>query len=353
MRLAVRCKAWIKWGFGSSALCVLLAVQAAPIGAALERPAVQSRLASHAVLQGAARAGQRLVAVGERGIVLLSDDEGKTWRQAPVPVSVGLTAVSFVDAKNGWITGHGGVVLHSTDGGEHWVKQLDGVQAARLVLDDARVAGDAKAQAEAQRLVADGADKPLLDLHFFDARHGMVVGAYNLALRTADGGATWQPFSRLLDNPRSLHLYAIRARGDEVLIAGEQGLVLRSDRRGERFQRLRLPYAGSFFTAALVGPVDIVVAGLRGNAWKSADSGATWQQIVAPAPVSITAAAIDAQGVLWLSNQAGMVMRVEGERLIPTPAKLPPINGLLPLRGGAALALSIIGAVPLDLGGPK
>ena len=38
--------------------------------------------ALRSTLLDVASAGQRLVAVGERGHVLLSDDQGKTWRQA-------------------------------------------------------------------------------------------------------------------------------------------------------------------------------------------------------------------------------------------------------------------------------
>ena len=342
----------------ATVLCALVAgmgasVLAAPVGPSLERPAVQSALAARSVLQGAARAGERLVAVGERGIVLLSDDQGKQWRQVAVPVSVGLTAVRFVDAQHGWIVGHGGVVLASADGGQTWQKQLDGVQAAKLLLEDAQASGDTRAQADAERLVAEGADKPFLDAHFFDAQHGLIVGAYNLAFETRDGGKHWQPISRRLDNPKALHLYALRTRGEEILIAGEQGTVLRSGDGGRTFQRLNVPYKGSFFTAELPSQHEIVVAGLRGNVWKSSDDGANWVQVNNPVPVSITASAQDAQGHVWLGNQAGMVLAYNGEAAVPTPAKLPPLTGLLPLDGEQALALSIAGAIPVTLGTPK
>jgi len=323
------------------------------VGPALERPAVVSALAARSVLRGAARAGGRLVAVGERGIVVVSDDQGSTWRQVPTPVSVGLTAVRFVDARHGWAVGHGGVVLATTDGGERWVRQLDGQQAARLVLEEAKAGGDERARADAERLVADGADKPLLDLHFFDAQHGLVIGAYNLAFETLDGGRSWRPFARRLDNPRALHLYAVRARGDEVLIAGEQGLVLRSADRGRRFARLAVPYKGSFFTAELPAAQEILVAGLRGNVWRSIDEGASWAQVPNPVPVSVTASGQDAQGRVWLGNQAGMVLSYTGDAVLPTLAKAPPLTGLLPLESGRALAVSVAGVATLNLGTPK
>src|SRR4029079_5611384 len=78
------------------------------------------------LLNGLARAGQRIVAVGQRGHVLYSDDAGKSWKQATVPVSSDLVAVPFPDATHGWAVGHDGVVLHTDDAGVTWTRQLDG-----------------------------------------------------------------------------------------------------------------------------------------------------------------------------------------------------------------------------------
>lgn len=343
--------------FLQALLVLSVGAHASPVRVALERPAVQSTLAARSVLQGAAMAGRRIVAVGERGIVVLSDDAGRTWRQVPTPVSVGLTAVRFADEQHGWIVGHGGVVLATMDGGQTWRKQLDGVQAAQLMLEDAKAGGDARQIADAERLVADGPDKPFMDALFFDAQRGLIVGAYNLAFETRDGGEHWRPISRRLDNPRALHLYAIRARaaanGQELLIVGEQGTVLHSTDAGEHFTRLAVPYKGSFFTAELPGARELVIAGLRGNVWKSADGGANWQQVPNPVPVSITASAQDARGHVWLGNQAGLVLAYTGEAVVPTPAKLAPLTGLLPLAGEQALALTLAGAMPVTLGTPK
>jgi photosystem II stability/assembly factor-like uncharacterized protein len=321
---------------------------ASPVGAALERPALAMPDASKAVLQAAAVAGRRLVAVGERGIVVVSDDQGQGWRQVPVPVSVGLTAIQFVDARHGWIVGHGGTVLASADGGLSWQRQLDGRQAAEIVRDEARQSGDARAIALADRLVADGPDKPFLDLAFFDERHGLVIGAYNLALETTDGGKTWQSISSRLDNPKGLHLYAIRARGAELVIAGEQGLLLRSTDGGRSFTRLQSPYKGSFFTVALPGKASIVVAGMRGSVWRSDDDGANWSAVRLPVPVSITASALDAQGQVWLASQAGDLYRVQGDAVVAAAAAGPPLNGLL-LLPERAIGLSLAGIVQLSL----
>lgn len=329
--------------------CVLAALPAlcgaAPVGAALERAAVAVRAPERAVLVGAALAGERIVAVGERGIVALSDDGARAWRQASVPTSVTLTAVRFADARQGWAVGHGGTVLASEDGGERWTRRLDGRQAAQHVLDAARAGGDARAVQEAERLVADGPDKPLLDLLLLGGPRLLVVGAYGLALASEDGGTTWQSWMPRLPNPKGLHLYAARQRGQTLLLAGEQGLVLLSSDAGRSFRRVETPYKGSFFSAELLGEQDIVLAGLRGTTLRSTDGGATWNTLAVPMPASITATALATDGRLLAANQAGFVMALQGDRLVPlNPSPLPPLNGLLPRAGAPLLALTVQGA---------
>lgn len=323
--------------------------QAAPVAEVLDRPALSVVMAAKSMLLSAAQAGERLVAVGERGIVVLSEDAGRTWRQARVPVSVTLTAVRFVDAKQGFAVGHGGVVLATRDGGETWRKQLDGVQSAQLTLKAAQATGNAAALKAAERLVADGADKPLLDLHFFDARRGLVVGAYNQAFATEDGGQSWQVVSDRLDNPKVLHLYTVRSRGDTLLIAGEQGLVYRSDDAGRTFRRLTTPYHGSFFTAELPLADEMVVAGLRGNVWRSIDRGASWSKAAVQMPVSFTASADLGVRGLVLGNQSGALFAFNAGQMTPLPGSVqPPLTALLPLADGRLLALGRNGAIVLD-----
>jgi len=300
-------------------------------------------------LTAVARAGKRLVAVGERGIVVLSDDGGTSWRQAKVPVSVTLAAVQFPTPSQGWAVGHYGVVLHSADGGETWTRQLEGVQAAQLVLKDARAGQAGPAQlAEAERLVADGPDKPLLNLYFSDARNGVVVGAYNLAFQTRDGGKTWTPLSARLDNPKANHLYAVQAAGSDIWIAGEQGLLLRSTDGGAQFARVDMPYKGSFFAMARAGG-GLVLAGLGGNAFHSGDKGMHWQKLAVPAPVSITA--ISARGGAFLmANQAGMLLAGAPGSGAVVPLHLPPLpplNDVLAQPDGSIVVVGMTGALRL------
>jgi len=324
------------------------AIAAAPTGDAIDRAAVTVRSPERSVLLGAAQAGARIVAVGERGIVVLSDDGGRSWQQAGTPTSVTLTTVRFVDAAHGWAVGHGGVVLTSEDGGKSWVRRLDGRRVAQLVLEGAHAAGDAKAIQDAERLQADGPDKPLLDLLVIDAQRLLAVGAYGIALGSDDGGRTWSSWMQRLPNPKGLHIYTARLRGKTLLLAGEQGLVMQSQDGGLSFRRIDTPYKGSFFTAELPADQMILLAGLRGTVLRSSDAGANWTTLFSPMQVSITGSALASDGRLLAVNQAGFVMALQGDRFAPINATpLPQLNGLLAQAKGTVLALTVQGALPL------
>jgi photosystem II stability/assembly factor-like uncharacterized protein len=331
----MQAKKWLAAALVAAALSVSAVESPAP-AKALDRPAMVSAKASRLAMLAAVRVGKRVVAAGERGTVVFSDDGGSNWRQAQVPTSVSLTAMQFVDANLGWAVGHMGVVLHSADSGETWAKQLDGIRAARLVLDDAQERGDARAIADAERLVADGADKPFFDLCFIDDHTGFIVGAYNLIFRTDDGGRKWTPWQAHVgnSNPKGLHLYGVRAVGGALFIVGEQGLLLRSEDRGEHFTALTSPYAGSWF-GLLADQDGVVVFGLRGNAYRSDDLGNSWRQLPTGTPVTISAGLRTADGRLLLATQAGQLL-ISGDRGA----------SFAPLAGAAGLPLAAVTEAP-------
>ncbi|WP_342116600.1 YCF48-related protein [Pseudoduganella sp. OTU4001] len=253
----------------------------------LDVPAMKSPLAPRAPVNALARAGKRLVAVGQRGHILFSDDSGDSWQQASVPVSVDLTALAFATPQLGWAAGHDGVILHSSDAGATWQRQSDGRDAAKTD------------------------DRPLLALHFSDAAHGIAVGAFGLARCTEDGGAHWQACEERLDNPQGMHLNAIAAIGDAIYIAGEQGVLLKQAAGSQRFTALQQPYKGSLFGIAGSGS-KLLAFGLRGNAFYSDDNGLTWNQADTGVRSGLSAGAALPDGSWLLVSQAGQLLRSEG-----------------------------------------
>ena len=213
----------MRWWGGTAVWLAAAALAAAPAPAAdrfvdpLDLPAGADARASRSPLTAVAAAGTRLVAVGQRGLVLWSDDGGERWTQAAVPVSTDLTAVHFVSAKRGWAVGHDGAVLATADGGRSWARQLDRRTLGALPAGPLRSPSVGEVEAS------------LLDTWFDDERRGYAVGAFGLVLRTEDGGRTWVTWSDRADNPRALHLYAVRRVDGALVVAGEQGLLLRLD----------------------------------------------------------------------------------------------------------------------------
>ncbi|HWZ74548.1 MAG TPA: YCF48-related protein [Casimicrobiaceae bacterium] len=327
----------------------------------LDTPAQMSPLAAKSLLQAVAKAGDRLVAVGQRGHILVSSDGGTSWKQASVPVSSDLTAVFFVGDKQGWAVGHDGVVLHTADGGEKWVLQLSGNAANELlmaamerkVVVEPTSAEAKKLLAEARRYKEQGADKPFLDVWFADTQDGYVVGAYNLILRTRDGGRTWEPWFDRTDNPKFFNLYAIRPAAGGLYIAGEGGLVLKLDGAAQRFRALTVPYNGSFFGVADATPA-VVVFGLRGNVYRSDDNGATWTKVDAGLQASVVGATRTAEGTMLLADAGGRVAassdggRAFGQVVLTMSMPLTGIadvgGGKLALVGPRGVALSSLAA---------
>jgi photosystem II stability/assembly factor-like uncharacterized protein len=272
-------------GAGAAAAAGAAPVNGAMPAGPIVAPAARVPQAARAALLASARAGARVVAVGERGVVMLSDDQGRTFRQArDVPVDVALTSVSFVDERQGWAVGHWGVVLATRDGGETWALQRKDVQE----------------------------DRPLFGVHFFDARNGVAVGLWSLVLVTGDAGANWR--SVALPPPEGskradLNLLGLFADDSgRVHASAERGMVLRSDDRGASWTYAATGYKGSFWTGlALPGGV-LLAGGLRGSLYRSADDGRTWARVETGSKSSITAMAVR-EGRVVAVGLDGLVLR--------------------------------------------
>ncbi len=324
----------------------------------LARPAQDSPLASRRLLQSVARAGDRLVAVGPRGHIVVSADGGQSWKQSAVPVSSDLTAVYFVNDKNGWAVGHDGVILASSDGGTSWVKQFDGRAANALLLQymKARVGAEPASKelaallTEAERYGEQGPDKPFLDVWFENAMVGYVVGGYNLIFATADGGKTWEPWFDRTDNPKLLNLNAIRPAAGGLYITGEGGLVLKLDATAKRFRAVPVDYKGSLFGVADGGDA-VLVFGLRGNAFRSTDGGAHWSKVDSQLVASIVAGARTSNGTVLLADQGGrIVASSDGGKTFKRLelAKAMPVTSIATVGGDKLALTGPMGVVVVD-----
>lgn len=278
----------IKMFVACAALCASAAVWALPPGTVADwaaKPAHAWAEPAHMMLLDATRAGKRIVAVGEHGVVIISDNEGKTWRQArEVPVSATLSAVTFADAQHGWAVGQWGVILATTDGGETWQKQRMDISV----------------------------DQPLFSVLFTSEKDGIAVGLWSLMLATHDGGKTWTkvtvpkpPGSTRADR----NLYHIFADQKGALyIDSEQGMVLKSTDGGANWSYLPTGGKGTLWTGVALPDGRIVVGGLLGSLYQSVDGGATWTALNAGTKSSITDLVADGNGLVGVGLD-GLVLK--------------------------------------------
>ncbi|WP_438482915.1 WD40/YVTN/BNR-like repeat-containing protein [Oleiharenicola lentus] len=255
-------------------LTLVLALACSPSAAKAETSEL-APLAAKSLLLDIATAGNSLVAVGERGHVVISHDNGQTWTQSLTPTRALLTAVAFPDAQHGWAVGHDGVILATADSGKTWQRQDAGHDLETI----------------------------FLDVLFLDAQRGFIVGAYGKFLLTTDGGKTWTP-SR--PSEEDVHYNRLTRDGAGWLyLAGESGTLLISRDGGVKWSRAEVPYEGSLYGVIPIDRSRLITYGLRGNIFVSTDSGATWNAEQAAVKVLIMGGTVRKDGTVILAGIGG------------------------------------------------
>ncbi len=235
--------------------------------------------ATHGVLLGVARAGARLVAVGDRGHVLLSDDDGITWRAGKSGTDALLTSVVFAGPKEGWAVGQDEIVLHSGDGGESWTRQH----------------------------FTPNADQNLFSVALLGPAHALASGAYNLILETQDG-TDWKE-GKLPDLDDDYHLNCAVARGDDVLLTGESGHAF--VRHAGAWAKMPVPYEGSQFGCLLGQDGSFYSFGLRGSLFRAASGATSWSRMDTGGAGSLFGGTVLADGELALVGGNGALLLVD------------------------------------------
>ncbi|GIU52922.1 YCF48-related protein [Shewanella sp. KT0246] len=281
-------------------------ISTAPVHAQFDPLSVQIQpLAESSLVLDIAKAGDNLVAVGERGHVLINQQQD--WTQINSPVISQLTKVFFLNENQGWAVGHDATIIHTSDGGITWQVQFQSTEV----------------------------EKPLMDILFFNEKDGIAVGAYGLFYRTIDGGKNWvQEFHEELLFPEDVSYLAdlkaedealylseraallphfnrvIQLSDSQLLMVGELGLVATSSDNGQTFSAQAFNYEGSMFNAIEVNDA-VYVMGLRGHVFKTDKQFSQWQEVELPVKSSINNAFVTDTGTLYLVGNAGVVIELD------------------------------------------
>ena len=294
-------------------LALLTTVAAASLHAADIRP--------NMLLLDGAVVGPLIVAVGERGVILNSADDGKTWEPANVTAAATLTGLSFApNTTRGWAVGHDALILATDDGGRTWRKQWQ----------------------------AENLQDSFLDVLALDAQHIIAVGAYGLFVTSDNGGQTW---TRRRISEDDYHLNRLtRGPTSTLYLAGERGTLLRSYDSGAHWERIDSPYDGSFYGILALDNTNLIAYGLRGRIFRSTDDGATWAPVVNELRALLATAAVMKNGSILFAGQsrAWLVSRDGGKTVEPwSPSLTSAVAELIPLADGTLLALGEAGRTVL------
>ena len=242
--------------------------------------------------------------------IFSTEDGGGIWTRQ-LRSEHPLSAIVFVDERNGLVVGEGGIIYRTAEGGvpseelcagstcqeeelSTWdrvqsgttsaltdiafvdfVESLEFLQSSQLWITGEKGLVLRSSDAGVNWETMDtGVDATLLSISFSRAGKGVAVGEDGTILVTADGGRTWQPS----DAGTSSRLNAVDfAGGAAVWAVGDGGTVLYSGDSGVTWasRTIDASLKSALRAVSFDGSVGIVV-GAKGTVLTTSDGGASW-----------------------------------------------------------------------------
>lgn len=206
----------------------------------------------------------------ENGVVWRTADGGQSWAESTLGGGY-VTALFFLDGRNGWATTSYNAVYRTDDGGATWIKNADVGEWPRGIA-------------------------------FADSAHGILCGSRGYLARTDDGGRTWER----LASGTALRLEAVAYRTPtEAYAVGEGGTVLRTTDGGATWSRADFRTGGYLYDVAFRGGAGVVVGSI-GDVWR-VGAGAAWEKTEAMQFILYSVAMGSAEAV-WCGAGAGALL---------------------------------------------
>lgn len=185
---------------------------------------------------GGTRAGE--------GFVAKTLDGGVTWQPLPWPKNTTVKTLWFANARQGWV---------APFWGEPWLRRTDdGGQTWRVIDLTPVLTG----------MVTNIRYWEHRDFHAFDMQHLLVVGGEGLALRTADGGQSWQ-VSRIMPAAGAQDFDAVSfADAKHGLAVGTHGITAATADGGVTWTVTRTGLANNLTSVAMTSPTEACACGM-------------------------------------------------------------------------------------------
>lgn len=228
-----------------------------------------------------------VVGGGVGKVDLFYTTNGTAWTKAPVPpfppgyTRTDVRGIYMLDVNTAYAVGWGSVVglqpsihLKTTNSGATW---------------------EYLTQADNNRTYDN-----LWDVYFKDSNNGIAIGGATrgtVAVRTNDAGQNWLP----IDIPCGVSLNTINGFGDQIIVSGSSGVIMRSNDFGNSWQLLTPIPNGNLNSISIPSSNNIYAGGFNSIWLKSTDGGSKWNGGFLRAG----GAAPNIQGIYFVNDNVG------------------------------------------------
>ncbi|MGK9476136.1 protein kinase domain-containing protein [Melioribacter sp. OK-6-Me] len=259
------------------------------------------------------------VAVGDSGVILTSNDNGKNWKLVNYDKKVNLSDVycsplgktiiigdsstilystnfldsistvqvkggytffkiKFIDEQIGFITGNDGLILKTVNGGISWYK------------------------------VVTNAKDLIFDIDFVNERNGIAVGWNGLILMTENGGESWKPIEKIkFDN--YIKSIDVTKQG-YCLAAGGDATILRSSDYGKDWEIEKVAELGGLQKVLFISDNYAVATGSKGIIMFSKDKGKTWNLLDSRIYSNMNDLELNPERELFIVGVNGLIIKI-------------------------------------------
>ena len=205
-------------------------------------------------------------AAGENGLFMRLTNSGM-WRVEESGVRNNLNGLFFLDSLNGWVVGDRGMILHTTDGGKSWMRQM--------------LNGNSTAAKTSLASTPTYYDINLFAVYFTSESEGWAVGKdrdVGLILHTVDVGEHWQKMA--IGYPATLDdVVFIESKG---WVVGDDGLILHTNNAGSVWLPQRSNTSEHLHSVNFITPLIGWAVGDNGTILATNDGGISWRPQQAP-----------------------------------------------------------------------
>jgi photosystem II stability/assembly factor-like uncharacterized protein len=260
---------------------------------------------------------------GSGGILYKTTDGGDNFNVIYTGTSVNLNGLAFADESNGVTVGNNGTVMKTSSGGKNWTVINSGVKYNLNAIwstnqDTYFAVGDSGTIMKSTNggndwVIRYFPDAPkLYDVEFTSENSGVIVG--EIILKTTDGGVTWNP-----KPATEADFYSISFATPTYGVASGNSQIIRTTDGGEswsviyQYQWIRFPSV--HFSDSSNG----MVIHYSSQLWpvsrimKTSDGGDTWTDVFNETDVSLNSICVSSSGTILATGREGNIFRSANE----------------------------------------